>query len=115
MKLDRLSRVFAYIFLIISVIGLLFALKVEDDLQHSAALVYAGGALGVTLCGDWFSLYVYWEFMAVASTFLILARRTPQARRASLRYILVHLFGGLLLFAGIMLLLAGEGASPSGR
>ncbi|BEQ16066.1 Na(+)/H(+) antiporter subunit D [Desulfoferula mesophila] len=114
MKLDRLSRVFAYIFLIISVIGLLFALKVEDDLQHSAALVYAGGALGVTLCGDWFSLYVYWEFMAVASTFLILARRTPQARRASLRYILVHLFGGLLLFAGIMLLLAGGGGIAIG-
>ncbi|MBU1156320.1 MAG: Na(+)/H(+) antiporter subunit D [Proteobacteria bacterium] len=109
MKLDRLSRVFAYIFLIISVIGFLFALKVEDDLQHSAALIYAGGALGVTLCGDWFSLYVYWEFMAVASTFLILARRTPAARAAALRYILVHLFGGLLLFAGIMLLLAGGG------
>ncbi|MCF8064632.1 MAG: Na(+)/H(+) antiporter subunit D, partial [Desulfarculaceae bacterium] len=63
----------------------------------------------VTLCGDWFSLYVYWEFMAVASTFLILARRTPAARAAALRYILVHLFGGLLLFAGIMLLLAGGG------
>ncbi|MBU2469608.1 MAG: Na(+)/H(+) antiporter subunit D [Proteobacteria bacterium] len=109
MKLDRLSRVFAYIFLIISVIGFLFALKVADDLQHSAALIYAGGALGVTLCGDWFSLYVYWEFMAVASTFLILARRTPAARAAALRYILVHLFGGLLLFAGIMLLLAGGG------
>lgn len=114
MKLDRLSRVFAYIFLIISVIGFLFALKVADDLQQSAALIYAGGALGVTLCGDWFSLYVYWEFMAVASTFLILARRTPEARAAALRYILVHLFGGLLLFAGIILLLAGGGPMAIG-
>ncbi|MCB2228169.1 MAG: Na(+)/H(+) antiporter subunit D [Desulfarculaceae bacterium] len=110
LKLDRLSRVFAYIFLIISVIGFLFALKVEDDLQHSAALCYAGGALGVTLAGDWFSLYVFWEVMAVASTFLILATRTKSARAAAFRYILVHLFGGLLLLAGIVLAL-GQGQS----
>ena len=114
MKLDRLSRVFAYIFLIISVIGFLFALKVEDDLQHSAALSTRAGPWGSPWCGDWFSLYVYWEFMAVASTFLILARRTPAARAAALRYILVHLFGGLLLFAGIMLCWAGRGSIAIG-
>jgi len=114
MKLDRLSRVFAYIFLIISVIGFLFALKVEDDLQHSAALCYAGGALGVTLAGDWFSLYVFWEIMAVASTFLILASRTPAARKAAFRYILVHLFGGLLLLAGIVLSLSQGGGIAIG-
>ena len=33
--------------------------------------------------------------MAVSSTFLILARRTKKAMGAGMRYILVHLFGGL--------------------
>jgi multicomponent Na+:H+ antiporter subunit D len=102
-RVDRLARVFGYIFSLIAFIGFLFSLHVKDDLQQMGALVYAGSALGVTFAGDFLSLYVYWEFMAVASTFLILARRTPAARAAALRYILVHLAGGLVLLAGILI------------
>lgn len=102
-RVDRLSRVFGYIFTIISFIAIIFALKVDDDLQHVAGLIYAGGALGVTFAGDLFSFYIFWEIMAVASTFLILARRTIKSQSAAFRYILVHLFGGLCLLAGIVL------------
>ena len=102
-RVDRLSRIFGYIFTIISFIAILFALKVEDDLQHVTGLIYAGGALGVTFAGDLFSLYIFWEIMAVASTFLILARRTIKSQAAAYRYILVHIFGGLCLLAGIIL------------
>jgi len=109
--LDRLSRVFACIFAIISFISVLYALKVEDDIQHVAGFVYAGGALGVTLAGDFFSLYVFWEIMAVASTFLILARRTRASLGAAIRYILVHVFGGLCLLAGIVLYVQNTGTA----
>lgn len=102
-RIDRLSRVFGFIFSIISFIGVMFALKVEDDLQHGAALIYAGAALGVTFAGDFLTLYVFWEVMAIASTFLVLARRTRASQSAAFRYILVHLFGGLCLLAGIIL------------
>ena len=102
-RVDRLSQVFGYIFTIISFIAILFALKVDDDLQYVAGLIYAGGALGVTFAGDLFSLYIFWEIMAVASTFLILARRTIKSQAAAFRYILVHIFGGLCLLAGIVL------------
>jgi len=40
--------------------------------------------------------------MAVASTFLILARRTTKSQAAAFRYILIHLVGGLCLLAGII-------------
>ncbi len=106
---DAMARVFGYIFGLTAFIGFLFSLHVKDDIQHMAALVYAGSALGVTFAGDFFSLYVCWEFMAVASTFLILARRTPAARAAALRYILVHLAGGLVLLAGILIRLFETG------
>lgn len=114
-QVDRLSRVFGYIFCIISVIAILFALQVEDDLQHMAALCYAGAALGVTFAGDWFSLYLFWEVMAVASTFLILASRTEGAQKAAFRYILVHLFGGLVLLAGIILYFHEKGSLTLGH
>ena len=102
-RVDRLSMVFGYIFTIITFIGVLFALKVEDDLQHVSALAYAGGALGVTFAGDFFTLYIFWEVLAVSSTFLILARRTKASQSAAYRYILVHVVGGLCLLAGIVI------------
>ena len=110
LKVDRLSRVFGYIFSIMGCIGVLFALKVDDDLQHVAALVYAGSSLGVTFAGDFFTLYFFWELMAVGSTFVILARRTPEARAAAYRYVLVHLAGGLFMLGGILLRLMETGS-----
>jgi multicomponent Na+:H+ antiporter subunit D len=108
-RVDKLSMVFGYIFTIMAFLGILFALQVKDDLQHVAALVYAGSTLGVVYAGDFLTLYVFWEFMAVSSTFLILASRTAEARAAGLRYILVHLIGGLILLAGIVLYVKNSG------
>jgi len=109
-RIDRLSLVFGYIFIIISFIAVIFALKVEDDVQHVAGFAYAGGALGVTFAGDLFTLYIFWEIMAVASTFLILARRTEASQKAAYRYILVHIFGGLCLLAGIVIYIQKTGS-----
>ncbi len=102
-RVDKLSMVFMYVFTIMAFLGVLFALKVKDNLQHVAGLVYAGSTLGVVLAGDFLSLYIFWEIMAVSSTFLILASRTKEAKAAAFRYILVHLAGGLFLLAGIVL------------
>ncbi|MFH2001078.1 MAG: proton-conducting transporter membrane subunit, partial [Planctomycetota bacterium] len=113
-RVDKLCLVFGYIFTLITFIGTIFALKVKDDLQHVSALIYAGGALGVTFAGDLFSLYIFWEIMAVASTFLILARRTKQSQKAAFRYIMVHILGGLLLLAGIILYIHEKGTIEFG-
>ncbi len=110
-RIDRLSRVFGYIFSLISFIGAIYALRVKDDVQHVAGFMYAGGAIGVTLAGDLLTLYIFWELMAVASTFLILARRTRRSQRAAYRYILVHVFGGLCLLAGIVLTIQQTGST----
>jgi multicomponent Na+:H+ antiporter subunit D len=110
-RVDKLSMVFGYIFTIITFIGVLFALKVEDNLQHTSALIYAGSAIGVTFSGDFFSLYIFWELMAIASTFLILARRTKASQDAAFRYILVHIFGGLSLLAGIIIYIQNTGTT----
>lgn len=102
-RIDRLSTVFGYIFSLIAFLGILFALKVKDNLQHVTGVIYAGATLGVVLAGDFLSLYLFWEVMAVSSTFLIIASRTKASREAGFRYILVHLIGGLFLLAGIVL------------
>ena len=102
-RVDRLSLVFSYVFSIMAIIGMVYALHVKDDSQHVAALTYVGSALGVTFAGDFLSLYVFWELMAVSSALLVFRRREPSAVAAGFRYLMVHIFGGLLLLAGILL------------
>ena len=110
-RVDNLSMAFGYIFIIITFVGMLFALKVEDDLQHVSALIYAGSSVGVTFAGDLITLYLFWEMLAISATFLILARRTKASRAAALRYVLVHIFGGLCLLAGIVFYILHSGTA----
>jgi len=109
-RVDNLSMVFGYIFVIMAFAGAIFALHLKGAGEHVAAFLYAGSSLGVVFAGDYLSLFIFWEIMAVASTYLIWARKTEAARGAGLRYILVHLFGGMLLFAGIIMHAADTGS-----
>lgn len=99
---DSLSRIFGTIFAMIAVIGGIYAFHIEDTGQQSSALLYAGGALGVSFAGDYITLYLFWELMAVSSTYLIWARRTKETDDAGMRYLLVHIFGGSILLSGII-------------
>ena len=108
-RVDQLSMAFGYVFVLITFIGILYALHLEDDYQHMASLIYAGGALGVTFAGDLFSLYVFWEILAISSVFLILARKMSTSSAAAFRYFTWHFFGGLCLLAGIILYVMNRG------
>ena len=100
-RVDKLSLIFSYVFSLMAFLGMVYALHVKDDSQHVTALTYAGGALGVTFAGDFLSLYLFWELMAISSVLLVWLRREPSAVAAGFRYLLVHVFGGLILLAGI--------------
>ncbi len=102
-RVDKLSLVFSYVFSVMAFLGMVYALHVGDNSQHITALTYAGGALGVTFAGDFLSLYVFWELMAISSVLLVWQRREASALAAGFRYLLVHVFGGLILLAGILL------------
>ena len=101
-RVDQLSLLFSYVFSIMAFLGMVYALHVKEDSQHVTALTYAGGALGITFAGDLLSLYVFWELLAISSVLLVWQRRKPAAVAAGFRYLLVHVFGGLVLLAGIV-------------
>jgi len=100
---DRLALVWGYIFHIAAFISVLYALHVEDTVQHVAALLYIGGAIGAVFAGDLITLFVYWELTAVSSVFLIWATRTERAYKAGMRYLIIQVGSGVLLLAGILL------------
>ncbi|PZC47029.1 MAG: multicomponent Na+:H+ antiporter subunit D [Chloroflexi bacterium] len=111
---NGLSIPFGYVMVIMAFIGGLFAFHSKDLGQQIAALLYAGSSLGVVFAGDLFTLFVFWEGMALASAYLIFARRTERSRGAGWRYLWVHLAGSAVLMAGIMLHIADTGSLAFG-
>lgn len=100
-KITTTGRLFATVFSLLALVGGIFAYRQASTLELSAAFAYAGSAIGVTLSGDLITLFVFWEIMAIGSTLVIWAAKHDGAYRASMRYLMIHLFGGLLLMAGI--------------
>lgn len=98
---DKLSRLFALIFSLMAFAGALFALNQARRLELPAAFLYAGSATGVALAGDLVTVFVFWEVMAIGSTLVLWSAASRASYSASMRYLMVHLFGGMLLFAGV--------------
>ncbi|WOS61629.1 Na(+)/H(+) antiporter subunit D [Sinorhizobium fredii] len=102
-KVDKLSIVFATVFTLMALIGMVYALHLTEAGQHVAAFVYVGSALGVVFAGDYLTLYLFWEGMAFASAYLVFAQGGEKAIRAAFRYLMVHVTGGVVLLGGIVL------------
>jgi multicomponent Na+:H+ antiporter subunit D len=113
-KGDALARLFATVFAIMTFAGALFALNQPRVIELAAAFCYAGSAIGVTFAGDWLTVFVFWELMAIAST-LVVWSAGQSAYGAGLRYAAIHLLGGVLLMAGIVGEIASTGSTTFGK
>ncbi len=109
LRSDPLARVFGTVFAFMAFAGGLFALKQDRRAEMAAAYVYAGAAIGVVYAGDLVSVFIFWEIMAVAST-MVIWLAGEGARAAGQRYIIIHLFGGVVLMAGIAWHVAATGS-----
>ncbi|MGA1675371.1 MAG: Na(+)/H(+) antiporter subunit D [Pseudomonadales bacterium] len=103
-RADALSRLFGTVFALMGVVGGVYALRQTNRTELSAAYAYMGFAFGVIFAGDLVTVLIFWELMALGSATVIFAAGTEASRRAGLRYLAVHLLGGVLLMAGV----AGE-------
>jgi multicomponent Na+:H+ antiporter subunit D len=108
MRVDKLSLLFGYLFHLASFLAFFFAIHLNEEegatLQHTAGLVYAGSALGAVFAGDFITLFVFWELLALSSVFLIWARKTDRSLASGFRYLVVNVISGVLLLAGAMVL-----------
>ena len=90
--------------------GNLYAWHVRDFIQQIAALLYAGAAIGAVFAGDLITLFFYWEGTALASVFLIWARRTEGSYHTGMRYLIIQITSGVILLAGTALLYRETGS-----
>ena len=146
-RADKLSLLFGYLFHIAAFIGFVYALHLGEDalegsvaeeagegdvtggaragLQHVSAMLYAGSALGAVFAGDFITLFVFWELLALTSVFLIWARDSERSFETGFRYLIIHVVSGVLLLSGALMLahengsvafehIGLEGGSPAG-
>ncbi len=101
-RVDKLSQVFGYIMSLMCILGTLYGMHVKDNGEHIAAWFYVAGSIGAIYAGDFITLFLFWELMAFSSVFLIWYRGRRESLPAGLRYLLVHVFGGLALLGGMV-------------
>lgn len=109
-RADAWSLLFTHIFTIISFAGILYIVRDNAALDLSAGLLYAGSAMGAVMAGDLITLFFFWEMLTLGAVLCLLARGTPSSGSAAKRYLLVHVFGGVVLLAGLVLHLAASGS-----
>ncbi len=111
LRVDGLAFAFALAFILYAFIAAVYAWEDTGPGPKAASLGLCGAGVGVVLAGDLLSLFFFWEWLTVTSVFLIWFGRTPGAFAAGMRYLLFHLFGAVMLLAGIVARVADGGSA----
>ncbi|EMA42042.1 proton-conducting transporter transmembrane domain-containing protein [Halococcus hamelinensis] len=108
-RIDGLSRPVAALFGFVAALNVLYGYATEADVRQSAySLVYMSAGVAVVLAGDWLTLLVAWELLAVSAT-ILLWHHGGDAVRPAFRYAIYHLVGGAFLVGAIALHYATAG------
>ncbi len=104
------THLFASVFAIAAFAAAMFGALHGRGAEIGAAFVNAGSAIGITFAGDFITLFIYFELMAIGSTITVFFSDQPGAMKSGIRYAMIHFLGGLILMTGIIarLLLAGD-------
>jgi multicomponent Na+:H+ antiporter subunit D len=106
LRADPLATVFAAAFILYAFMAGVFAWQDTAAGPKAMSLVLAGAGTGVVLAGDLLTLFFFWEWLTVASLFLIWFGNTQKSWDAGFRYLIFHLAGAIVMLVGILMLLA---------
>jgi multicomponent Na+:H+ antiporter subunit D len=106
LRADALATVFAAAFILYAFMAGVFAWQDTAAGPKAMSLVLAGAGTGVVLAGDLLTLFFFWEWLTVASLFLIWFGNTQKSWDAGFRYLIFHLAGAIVMLVGILMLLA---------
>ena len=110
LEVDKLALIFGYLFHLAALLAGIYALHVDDRVQPSTGLAYAGSAVGAVFAGDFLVLFFFWELLALTSVFQVWARGTEWSLGAGVRYLVQHILSGLLLLGGAAVLYVETGS-----
>ncbi len=106
LRADGLAVIFATAFILFALMAGAFAWQDTDRGPKAMGLVLAGAGTGVVLAGDLLTLFFFWEWLTVASLFLIWFGNTERSWGAGFRYLIFHLAGAMVMLSGILMMVA---------
>lgn len=110
LNVDDPARLVAVAVAILATAAVVYAHETDASRAMTAfAMSYVAGTAGLVFAGDWLSMILFWELMAVTSTLLVW-HHGGAAVRAGYRYALYHGTGGSILLAAVVVHFVSEGS-----
>ncbi|PTD93666.1 hypothetical protein C9439_06350 [archaeon SCG-AAA382B04] len=106
--LDSFGFIFAFVTSLAWMLVTIYSIKYMEE-EHALGRFYffllltLTANLGVVFGGDLFSIYIFFELLAVFSLILVVHEETKQAMKAGKTYFYIGVLGGLSLLLGIFL------------
>jgi len=109
MKADLTGAVFALFTSIIWLLAVLASFPyirgdIKEGRYYTFLILSLGGCAGVFLCGDFMSLFLFFELMTFAAYALVVHNQSADAMKAGANYLYLGIIGGLALLSGIIIL-----------
>jgi len=110
LRVDALSVFMAWIFLTLGFLATVYSVRyMERDtgisLYYTLLLAMLSGMLGVVFAGDFFTLFVFWELMCIASYVLVAFRKQNwEPVEAGFKYLVMSAAGSATFLYGMTIL-----------
>ncbi len=106
---DAFSALFALLAISIAFLAAVYSwkfMKEEEGLDkfYTLLLLLSAAMIGLTLTGDFFTLFVFLEISSIASAGLIAYHRSGESLEAAFKYIVISSVGALFLLFGVGIL-----------
>lgn len=103
-KVDYVLNEFfiSLVFIIILFCGCLLAYssKMNDKENAQLSLLYFGAAISITLTSNLFLIFIFFEIMLVAATFMIFNGNNKLSEKAGITYFKFHILAGVMFLIG---------------
>lgn len=106
---DKLGFLFAAAIIGITFFANIYALNDDSKIESASSMFYSAASVCIAICGDLVSFIFAWELMTVTALLLIWNKSRPSSIAPGFRYLMVHMFGGNLMLAGILFKIFTDG------
>lgn len=115
LQVDAMRSLAGTIFALAGLITIIYAAYRDlPAVETIGILASLGATLGIVYAGDFITVFIFWELLALASLCIIWSSGTPGSSGAGYRYLLFHIFGGACLLGGMACTVIASGSAALG-
>lgn len=120
LRLDLISFYMTLLFTFLGVIILWYSMKYMEKKEGNNSffgymLITLGGCYGVALSGNFFTFFLFFEFMSIIYFMLLVHNQTERSLRAGFKFLYMAIFSGVALFISLVIIYYETGSVAFGN